>query len=475
MFDLEFDLLGIERGTITAPAGCGKTQLIADALTRHNGPKPILVLTHTNAGVAALRGWLNKARVPPAHYRLATLDGFAIRLIRLFPKRSGHDPAVLELASPKNDYPAIRDAAVAMVAAGHLSDVLPATYAGLFVDEYQDCSLVQHALTVAAAEFLPTCVLGDPMQAIFGFKGNPLVDWEEDVHAAFGRCGELATPWRWINAGEKEFGDWLLKARKQLIAGRTIDLSVAPQNVTLVHLDGKEDHERRLRACRSRAPTEDGCVLIMADATKPKEQRRFARQTPGAVVAENVDMRDLVDFAEGLDLEDEGVLGTVVNFAASVMTNVGADDLLARVESLKSGRARREASDTEKAALEFTAAPSYAGAGNLLSAISRDAGVRTHRPPVLRGCHQVLQLCAAEGGPTPYEAAVQVREQARMIGRPLAKRTVGSTLLLKGLEADVAVILNPELMDRQHLYVAMTRGARKLVICSNSPTLSPDS
>jgi hypothetical protein len=80
-----------------------------------------------------------------------------------------------------------------------------------------------------------------------------------------------------------------------------------------------------------------------------------------------------------------------------------------------------------------------------------------------------------EGGPTPYEAAVQVREQARMVGRPLARRTVGSTLLLKGLEADVAVILTPELMDRQHLYVAMTRGARKLVICSDSPTLSPDS
>ena len=57
----------------------------------------------------------------------------------------------------------------------------------------------------------------------------------------------------------------------------------------------------------------------------------------------------------------------------------------------------------------------------------------------------------------PYEAAVQVREQSRLIGRPLAKRTVGSTLLLKGLEADVAVILNPGLMDSQHLYVAMTR------------------
>ena len=43
--------------------------------------KPILVLTHTNAGVAALRGRLEKAGVKPAGYRAATLDGFAIRLI----------------------------------------------------------------------------------------------------------------------------------------------------------------------------------------------------------------------------------------------------------------------------------------------------------------------------------------------------------------------------------------------------------
>lgn len=55
MPDNEIDLLAIDRGTVTAPAGCGKTQLIADALTRHSGSKPILVLTHTNAGVAALR------------------------------------------------------------------------------------------------------------------------------------------------------------------------------------------------------------------------------------------------------------------------------------------------------------------------------------------------------------------------------------------------------------------------------------
>jgi DNA helicase IV len=74
---------------------------------------------------------------------------------------------------------------------------------------------------------------------------------------------------------------------------------------------------------------------------------------------------------------------------------------------------------------------------------------------------------------TPSDAAIQVREQSRMIGRPLAKRTVGSTLLLKGLEAEVAVILNPAEMDKRHLYVALTRGAKKVVVCSATGELRP--
>jgi len=60
----EVDLLSIDRGSVSAPAGCGKTQVIASALARHAGPKPILVLTHTNAGVMALKGRLTKAGVP---------------------------------------------------------------------------------------------------------------------------------------------------------------------------------------------------------------------------------------------------------------------------------------------------------------------------------------------------------------------------------------------------------------------------
>jgi superfamily I DNA/RNA helicase len=174
----EVDLLTIEKGSVTAPAGCGKTQLIADALCRHAKPKPVLVLTHTNAGVAALRGRLDRAGAVPSRYRLSTLDGFAMRLIKTFPARSGHNPDILQLARPASDYPAIRDAALNLLANGHLADVIPATYDRVFIDEYQDCSDVQHELAMAIAEMIPACVLGDPLQAIFGFKGNTLVDWE---------------------------------------------------------------------------------------------------------------------------------------------------------------------------------------------------------------------------------------------------------------------------------------------------------
>lgn len=67
-----------------------------------------------------------------------------------------------------------------------------------------------------------------------------------------------------------------------------------------------------------------------------------------------------------------------------------------------------------------------------------------------------------------YDLAVRSREQARVLGRSVPKRAVGSTLLLKGLEADVAVVIDADQMDARNLYVAMTRGARRLVVCSQS-------
>lgn len=470
----DIDLLAIDRGTVTAPAGCGKTHLIGEALTRHTGSKPILVLTHTNAGVAALRGRLDRAGVPARAYRLSTIDGWAMRLIATFPLRSGHDPNLLNLANPSSDYLNIRIAAKDLLKAGHVSDILAASYARLIVDEYQDCTIRQHLLVAYAAKTLQTCALGDPMQAIFGFGGDALPKWDE-VCGQFPIAGELTTPWRWINADAEVLGRWLLDVRGKLVRGESVDLRTAPAAVTWVELDGTEDYQRRLVAARVRPPGFDGCVLIIGDSTNPASQRQFASQTPGAVTVEAVDLKDLVLFAKRLNLAAPDALRQVAEFAQSVMTNVGAVDLLRRVQSLTHGTARKPATDVENVALAFVRAPSNGGAVDLLVEIGKEAGVRRYRPAVLRACIKALQMCEGTNGTTFHDAAIQMREEHRLIGRPLPKRAVGSTLLLKGLEAEVAVVLNADALNARNLYVAMTRGSMALTVCSRSPVLKPRS
>jgi DNA helicase-2/ATP-dependent DNA helicase PcrA len=167
-----------------------------------------------------------------------------MRLISTFPQRSGHDPDLLKLARPGTDYPNIRVAAAKLLKADHINDVLKASYARLIVDEYQDCSIRQHAVVAYAAQTLPTCVLGDPMQAIFGFGVDDLATWDEQVRGYFPLAGELATPWRWINAGAEPLGRWLLEVRGKLLRGELVDLRTAPKGVTWVQLDGTKDHER---------------------------------------------------------------------------------------------------------------------------------------------------------------------------------------------------------------------------------------
>ena len=471
MGEYEIDLLEVNRGLVVAPAGCGKTELIARAVRRHSGSKPILVLTHTNAGVAALRHRLDTAGVGRSRYRLATIDGWAMRLISTFPVRAGHDPGIITRQRP--DYRAIREAAVGLLKASHISDVLSASYSQVLVDEYQDCSVRQHAIVGYASMVVPVCVVGDPMQSIFDFGDDPLADWERRVLGHFPMVAELDRPWRWINAGTEPLGEWLLEVRRRLVEREGVDLSTAPEQVSRVVLDGTaSDHQKLLEAGRVVAPG-GGSVLIIGESTSPESQRRFARQTPGAVTVEAVDLRDLVSFARRLDLGAPDALREIAEFAQGVMTSVGATDLVRRVGILEGGRERKSASSVELAALAFKRERTPERVVDLLVEINKEGGVRAHRPDLLRACVRALQMCSSTAAITFADAAVRIREQSRIQGRRLPKRAVGSTLLLKGLEAEVVVILNADSLNARNLYVAMTRGSKRLIVCGRAGVLNP--
>lgn len=470
----DINLLDVARGTVEAPAGCGKTELIVSALHRHSEIKPVLVLTHTNAGVAALRHRLSRHRVPQDRYRLSTIDGWALRILKTFPSRSGIAPGHLDLEDARRDYPAIKAAIVRLLLGGHIDEVLFASYSRVIVDEYQDCDPDQHAVVCHLATMLPTVILGDPMQEIFNWRGHH-PNWDADVLGTFPLVTELTRPWRWENAGAHELGTWLLEARRTLKAGDRIDLLTAPDDVDWVHLDGTNDQEKQRLACLTRSPQAGGAVLIMTGGTQKGLQRRLAKQTPGAVTVEAVDLTDVTAFASEIDLVAPGNLEAALDFAFAVMTGIDRQSIALRATTIAADRNRTPPEAHELAAIKYREVGDAESLIALFDALEATQGTRTFRPEILRTCIKALRSSGPDVG--FLDAAKRIREQQRILGRLLPKKAVGSPLLLKGLEGDVAVILDASdfdrnaLKNRKNLYVAMTRGSRKLVVCSSTHLL----
>jgi AAA domain len=472
----EIDLSGDAQGVIVAPAGCGKTELVANTLRAHAGSKPILVLTHTNAGVAALKHRLNRAKVDSSRYRLSTIDGWALRLVSMFPGLSELTAEIREIKSPKTAYPKIREAAGRMLAAGHITDPLQASYARVIVDEYQDCSLRQHLIVKITSSVLPTCVLGDPMQAIFGFNpSDPLIPWRTVIEE-YGLLGELTVPWRWINSHHRPLGDWLLTVRRDLMIGRSIDLRSGPSEVKWIELVGSvADHMTLASAARWTGRGQEGSVLVIGSSTNAASRHKIASTVKGATVVEPVDLSDLVNFCAGMDFAATNALEQLLEFGSCAMTGISPSLLSRRVKTLTAGKSRKAANAVERAAVAFELERSHSAGAELLVLISQEESSRSYRPTVLRGCIRALQLSAATEGLALRDAAVRIREEQRVFGRTMPKRAVGSTLLLKGLEAEGAVVLCADEMNSRNLYVAMTRGSSYLTVCCKSPVLCPSS
>ena len=114
--------------------------------------------------------------------------------------------------------------------------------------------------------------------------------------------------------------------------------------------------------------------------------------------------------------------GAPCPFAQSIMTNVGAADLVRRVQSLTRGTARNPPTDVEgqphcpSFELHHIAPPS-----TCWSKSARRVASATHRPAVLRACIKALQLCGGTDGLSFHDAAIRMREQNRLVGQASAE------------------------------------------------------
>lgn len=446
------ELAAATKAYVIAPAGCGKTELIAAAVAALDSRQ--LVLTHTHAGVGALRNRLRTYGVPKARARVETIAGFALRIACSYPVTSGFD-----VQRPRDaQWAEVYAAAIRVLSTRAGREILAASYDGAFVDEYQDCVTDQHALVLALTGVLAVRILGDPLQGIFGFKGQQLVDWD-DVEAAFERLPDLAVPWRWKKTNP-ELGEWLLSIRPRMLAGLRPDLRSGPVEVR-AYSDAAQ-----VLACSQRIKD----TSVVAIRKWPRDAHSVASKLGGNFTSmEEMESKDLLAHARAIGSCDgiERAL-RVIAFSKTCVTQVGKH-LKTTEDRLKAGRlptATTGAGNQHAVeALRRVATDDAAGAvSDALMAIKNLPGSKTYRSELFGEMQKTLRLAASIPELGWDDAAWEVRDRARRDGRTLERRLVSRTLLIKGLEFDHAIVLNADELDEKNLYVALTRGSKTLTV-----------
>ncbi len=472
------EVLAASRGSgyVVAPAGYGKTHLIAQAVSFSVGRQ--LVLTHTYAGVNVLRRKLRELRARSEAYRVDTIASWSLRLCLSYPTTSGW---VINRPTSAQ-WPALYQACSGLLDYEFIRRIIKVSYAGLYVDEYQDCSAMQHQLVLKLARDLPCRLLGDPLQGIFDFNEQP-VNWETDVSGSFQRLGELETPHRWIRAGTSAVGTWLGTVRDRLEHGNPIDLAKdLPGGIRFVPVNAASELFRiQGNTCRyfQCAASESVVAIHKGDNQYKSKCHVLAKNVGGRFSSiEEIEGKAVFSFVGKVEgcKTNRARLKEAVKFATRCMTAVKA--------SLPAATSRGERTvirnntlnpSVASAANAYLAEPTSSSLVHLLNAIRGGNDVKTVRADLFNRVVGVLRKQALHPELALSEAAEEYQGEFRYKGRPIVRRKlIGTTLLVKGLEFDHAIVLEADSLSKKELYVALTRGAKSVTIISSSPVLNPD-
>ncbi|PKB13828.1 UvrD-helicase domain-containing protein [Janthinobacterium sp. 64] len=450
------DIFALGNAAVVAPAGHGKTEVIANvaALGRR-----ALVLTHTHAGVHAIRSRVKRLGIPQHAVAVDTIAGWCMRYTHAFP---GIARPCDGMPRTSAEWEHLYRGAVLALSVSAVRDVIASSYDRVLIDEYQDCNHGQHQLAIALSGIVPTIIFGDPMQGIFEFAGATL-SWEREIHNHFPFAGTLETPHRWAGKNP-ELGAWIAQTRQKLMAGEPIDLADGP--ITYRQSDDAFDMATFFDGIDAREGTQAAIHCNKAICY------RLAQATRG-----------------GFQAIEEMAAGRLQNFAAAWDASPNQDQRLAAINSLMQEcfhvkqLAENEAPNQDDAAMAeemgLVAADLGGKAGALaahrLFAIAKmRPNWRLFRREIWRDGEKAIAELGAERVKSMTEAAASIRQRVTNSGRKMPLRTVSTPLLLKGLEFDHVVIpnaahfLGERSANAKLFYVAISRATQTLTISASN-------
>lgn len=458
------DFLRESRALLIAPAGYGKTHAIVECLKLTKGRQ--LILTHTHAGVAALRDRLRKIGIHHSCYRLETISSIAQKIAVAYTR--------FDEIPPQEDarlyFPWILHRANELSESRHIQRMMKASFSGVFVDEYQDCTVTQHRLIMSLSRGLPLRALGDPMQGIFGFlRDDPIVDFDADLKS-FVRY-ELTEPRRW-SATNPLLGAEIADIRRCLESEIPLE-SKRYKAIRFITVSPVQSIPEIVRLGNLMAK-KGSALMIVSDSAGRPPRTKIARLFGGRCgIIEAVDDREfyeLANLADGLS-EDNGV-AVLYGIASRVFFKSQLDEWL-KTDGVK----KKRKSEDEKKSISLAAAvhnlrecPSFENLLEALVSIKTIPGVQILGHEKYYSIVRSLRI-AVSSTCSVVDAMHRLRNHIRIVGRRVGNFSVGSTLLTKGLEFDNVIVLDCDpgfnlgtVSGRRNFYVAISRARKSLCI-----------
>lgn len=460
------------KSIVVAPAGYGKTHAIAECLKYTEGKQ--LILTHTHAGVASLKEKIQKQGISYNQYRVETITSFAQKYVKAF--YCGKD--IPEQDDSDAYYPFIIEKAKNLFKITPIRDVFKATYSGLFVDEYQDCTIDQHIFINALACVLPAHILGDHLQGIFEFKGQKLVDFDKDLND-FEKFPDLSEPWRWKNKNHA-LGQIMKEIRRGLENRENIDLNLYKAHIDVLQIEESDKYTSGSNYNKKvwELTKEDNVLIIHPDSSNLNVRKKFTSQFNNAfVLVEAIDNKDFYEFSRRFDnIDSNNVYDIIYNLIPDLFNGTTSRDKWFNNKGIK-----RKKSEGDKGVMEpirediemIRQKISLSVISRILRKIKNMPDMKCYRREILFDLCKALEQ-AEYNDILVYEAMKEIRNIKRRMGRKVSGRCIGTTLLTKGLEFDTVAVLDAHNFKcPKNFYVAITRACRKLIIFTNNNILLP--
>lgn len=460
-------ILSKQNAAIIAPAGHGKTEMVADIVSCSIGKQ--LVITHTNAGVESLKKRFLKKNIKKNLSNITTIASYCMRWCNAYPNNAKFDISLDPHKDAKIYYLSIYNGMLNLLDCEFVRTIIKSTYCGVIVDEYQDCTDLQHRIFLKLNTFMRVIIFGDPLQAIFSFGREKCIDWNNIGYEIINIRTE---PWRWINTNQ-ELGSYLSDIRIKLLPilnQKNVFLNLNSISGVITHYTPDEYNEYKIFNEIQKMKYNDVLYLTKWE----REQLEVCKSMPGIFQFDELqDCKDLYNYAADID-NAKGTQKAIVllEFLAACCTSVNTE-LASYINHL-----REKNTNFSRISKYCELTPIFAGiCDNDISYIvnlfewfknHKNNPFKFYRLELFNEMFRSINY-AISNDLDIYQSSVLIRNNPEFQRNRLNqfKYLSSRTLLSKGLEFDCVIIdMRREILNAREFYVAMTRAKRMIYVIS---------